>query len=209
MTDRNGVNIKSKIILAAVLIGAALSFLTFLFVQDVSTQLWEQSIHTIMESTKQGCTTLRIQLQEAYEDMEDAAVELGGYSLLQKQEIGEILEHSARSRHGVSLYLPDGTCLPGHGGWDEEAGKQIFGQQGESGIINPHISSVTGVNVFNLYNQVALADGTKAYLVKEYEVDTIVDSFSLSFYDNAGFSYVVNTKGDILIRSPIRAAIKP
>ena len=43
MTDRNGVNIKSKIILAAVLIGAALSFLTFLFVQDVSTQLWEQS----------------------------------------------------------------------------------------------------------------------------------------------------------------------
>ncbi|MCC2879152.1 response regulator [Lachnoclostridium pacaense] len=202
MTDRNGVNIKSKIILAAVLIGAALSFLTFLFVQDVSTQLWEQSIHTIMESTKQGCTTLRIQLQEAYEDMEDAAVELGGYSLLQKQEIGEILEHSARSRHGVSLYLPDGTCLPGHGGWDEEAGKQIFGQQGESGIINPHISSVTGVNVFNLYNQVVLADGTKAYLVKEYEVDTIVDSFSLSFYDNAGFSYVVNTKGDILIRSP-------
>lgn len=152
---------------------------------------------------------MRIQLQEAYEDMRDVAGDLGGYSLQQKQEIGEMLEHSAQSRHGVSLYLPDGTCLSGYGVWDEEAGKQIFGQQRKSGIVNPHISSVTGVNVFNLYIQVLLADGTNAYLVKEYEVDAIVDSFSLSFYDNAGFSYVVNTKGDILIRSPIPEAIRP
>ena len=202
MTDHDGVHMKTKIILAVVCIGAALSFLTVLFVQDVSTQLWEQSIHTIMESTKQGCTTLRIQLQEAYEDMGNVAVDLEGYSLQQKQEIVEILEHSAQSRHGTELYLSDGTCLSGYGVWDQAVGKQIFGQQRKSGIVNPHISSVTGVNVFNLYIQVLLADGTKAYLVKEYEVDTIVDSFSLSFYDNAGFSYVVNTKGDILIRSP-------
>ena len=81
MTDHDGVHMKTKIILAVVCIGAALSFLTVLFVQDVSTQLWEQSIHTIMESTKQGCTTLRIQLQEAYEDMGNVAVDLEGYSL--------------------------------------------------------------------------------------------------------------------------------
>ncbi len=96
MTDHDGVHMKTKIILAVVCIGAALSFLTVLFVQDVSTQLWEQSIHTIMESTKQGCTTLRIQLQEAYEDMGNVAVDLEGYSLQQKQEIVEILEHSAQ-----------------------------------------------------------------------------------------------------------------
>ena len=45
-------------------------------------------------------------------------------------------------------------------------------------------------------------DGTKAYLVKEYEIENIVESFSLSFYNDAGFSYVINTKGDVLIRPP-------
>ena len=136
MTDHDGVHMKTKIILAVVCIGAALSFLTVLFVQDVSTQLWEQSIHTIMESTKQGCTTLRIQLQEAYEDMGNVAVDLEGYSLQQKQEIVEILEPSAQSRHGTELYLSDGTCLSGYGVWDQAVGKQIFGQQRKSGIVN-------------------------------------------------------------------------
>ena len=33
-------------------------------------------------------------------------------------------------------------------------------------------------------------------------MESIIDSFSLSFYNNAGFSYIVNTQGDVLIRSP-------
>lgn len=71
-----------------------------------------------------------------------------------------------------------------------------------SGILDPHISSVTGVNVFELFVRVSLQDGTTGYLVKQYEVESIIDSFSLSFYNNAGFSYIVNTQGDVLIRSP-------
>ena len=50
-----------------------------------------------------------------------------------------------------------------------------------NGIIDPHISSVTGVNVFDLFVGVTLKDGVRGYLVKEYEVDRIVDSFTLSF----------------------------
>lgn len=61
---------------------------------------------------------------------------------------------------------------------------------------------MTGVNVFDLFVRVKLKDGTAGYLIKQYEVESIVDSFSLSFYNNAGFSYVVNTKGNLLIRSP-------
>ena len=50
--------------------------------------------------------------------------------------------------------------------------------------------------------RVELKDGTAGYLVKEYEVDNIADSFSLSFYNDTGFSYVVHKNGDVLIRSP-------
>ena len=69
-------------------------------------------------------------------------------------------------------------------------------------MIDPHISSVTGVNVFNLFVKTVLQDGTSGFLVKEYEVGDIVDTFTLSFYQDAGFSYVINQTGDVLIRSP-------
>ena len=35
-----------------------------------------------------------------------------------------------------------------------------------------------------------------------YNVAAIAGEFSLSFYNNAGFSYIINTGGDVLIRSP-------
>ena len=50
--------------------------------------------------------------------------------------------------------------------------------------------------------KVQLKDGTEGYLLKEYEIKSIVDSFSLSFYNGAGFSYIIDTQGDVLIRPP-------
>lgn len=81
-------------------------------------------------------------------------------------------------------------------------GGRKSGTNKKDGIINPHISSVTGVNVFDLFVRIDLRDGETGFLVKEYEVENIVDSFSLSFYNDAGFSYVINTTGDVLIRPP-------
>ena len=59
----NAWSAKKKMVLAAVLVGAVLSILTLFFVRDVEGQLWEQSVETIMESTQQGCSTLKIQLR--------------------------------------------------------------------------------------------------------------------------------------------------
>ena len=47
-----------------------------------------------------------------------------------------------------------------------------------------------------------LKDGTAGYLLKSYDVGEIVDSFTVSFYHDAGFSYVVDTSGNVLIRPP-------
>ena len=103
---------------------------------------------------------------------------------------------------GVVLYSGDGGRLP-YGAQADEAVARILAEDSRDyGILEPHISSATGVNVFNLFIRLTMADGTAAYLVKEYEVDSIVDSFSISFYQNAGFSYVVDSDGNVLIRPP-------
>ena len=193
---------RKKIALAAVLVGALLCSLTFRFVQGVKTELWEQSVNTIMESTRQGCNTLKVQLSDDYEDMGAAAEYISTFSLDQKEELGGILHNYAQTERGTSLYLPDGTCLPAGRQRDEAAEKALQETDENSGIINPHISSVSGVNVFDLFLKVRMSDGAEAYFLKEYEVDSIIDTFTLSFYNDAGFSYVVNAQGDVLIRAP-------
>ena len=50
---------KRRIVTAAVLLVAALGAMTFLFINAVQDQLWQQSITTILESTQQGRNTLR------------------------------------------------------------------------------------------------------------------------------------------------------
>lgn len=194
--------VKKKIAVAAVITGIILSFLTYFFVQGVKEELWEQSISAIKESTQQGCNTLRVQLQDEYEAMGTITKYLKQYSMAEKKDVQEALDNYARADKGISLYLSDGSCIPSGTEPDKEVRKLLLESDDKYGIIDPHISSSTGVNVFNLYVRVIFKDGTKGYLLKEYEVGNIVSSFSLSFYEDTGFSYVINQKGKVLIRSP-------
>ena len=203
MSDKKGFrSAKKRIFWAAVVVGAVLVVLTSLFIRAVQRQLWEQSIRTIMESTQQGCNTLRVQLKDDYEAMGNVAGYIKNFTMEENEEIDEVLSSFSLVEKGVGLYLPDGTSLPAPIKKDEKADIYLKENTKNTGIIDPHISSVTGVNVFDLFVKMTLKDGAECYLVKEYEVDEIIDSFTLSFYNNAGFSYVVNGKGDVLIRPP-------
>ena len=193
---------KKKITLTALLIAGVLSLFAFLFVQDVSRQLWRQSVNTIRESTRQGLNTLQVQLRREFETIGAMALRLKAVPSTRREVLENDLANYSMLDEGTRLYLEDGTCYPTAEERDEAATDLLFAESRKSGILDPHISSVTGVNVFDLYVRVTFQDGCAGYLVKEYEVEDIVDSFSLSFYDDAGFSYVVDVDGDVLIRPP-------
>lgn len=191
---------KRKVAAAAAVVTAVLAALTGLFLRTVREQLWQQSIRTILESTQQGCLTLQVQLEDEYRMLGRVAVYLSEAG--RAESVDSLLRDYVQVDEGVVLYRNDGERLPYGAQEDETVARFLAGDTGDYGILDPHISSVTGVNVFNLFIRLNLADGTAAYLVKEYEVDSIVDSFSLSFYQNAGFSYVVDSDGNVLIRPP-------
>lgn len=202
MKKKSSVESKKKIAAAAVIVGGILCVLTFLFVRGVKAQLWEQSVNTIAESTKQGCNTLKVQLKEDYETMETVARNIKDIHPEDVDEIREALNGYSQIENDISLYLSDGRCMPETSSADEAVWDHMQNGNQEKGIINPHISSVTGLNVFDLFVKVRLDDETDGWIVKEYQVENIVDSFSLSFYNNAGFSYVIDQQGNVLIRSP-------
>ena len=66
MNKENSGASKGKIAAAAASVGVALAALTCLLLGTVREQLWQQSIRTILESTQQGCLTLRVQLEDEY-----------------------------------------------------------------------------------------------------------------------------------------------
>lgn len=191
---------KFKLAAAAVLVCAILTAITSMFVGAVREQLWQQSIQTILESTQQGRNTLQVQLEEEFYALASLSGSLKRYT--RTEEMDGLLQEYAKIDQGVSLYIDDGTTFPTVTQADEAVAQALAGNEADYGILDPHISSHTGVNVFDLFLRLTIADGRAAYLVKEYEVDSIVDSFSLSFYQNAGFSYVVDADGNVLIRPP-------
>ncbi len=121
---------------------------------------------------------------------------------VQEGELDEFIGGYSAVDTGVRLYLKNGRSYPVNAGIDENAAGQLEKEEERNGIIAPHISSATGVNVFDVFVRVTFRDGIIGYLVKEYEVNQIVDTFTVSFYQDAGFSYVVDKNGNVLIRPP-------
>lgn len=198
----SGGSIKKTIVLAAITVGIILTALSLTFSQAVKDQLWEQSVNTILETTQQGCNTLRVQLSKEFDNMNTVSTYINSLSLEQQDELEELLGDYGKVDESTALYFPDGMCIPSNLEFDQNAAVLLAKTEEERGVIDPHISSVTGMNVFDLFVKVRMLDGTEGFLVKEYEVESIVDSFTVSFYKDSGFSYVVNMSGDVLIRPP-------
>ena len=192
---------RRKILLAALAVAALLSLVTWAFVASVREQLWGQSIETIKESTRQGRDALKIQLRADFQSLGTISRYLRSVSSTEAEAIAQSLRAYGEEGGNASLYRADGTCIPAEQEPDETARELLLKTEAESGILNPHISSVTGVNVFQIFVRTSFADGEAGYLVREYGVQDVADTFSLSFYDAAGFSYIVDQKGEVLLRS--------
>ncbi len=190
-----------KMLLAALMVAALLSLVTYAFVASVQEQLWNQSIETIKESTRQGRDALKIQLQADFQSLGTISRYLRSVPSDEEEIITQSLRAYGETGGNASLYMADGTCLPAEPGPDEAAREMLLKAGRQSGILNPHISSVTGVNVFQIFQRVRLGDGKGGFLLREYEVKDVADTFSLSFYDAAGFSYIVDQHGEVLMRS--------
>ncbi len=70
-----------------------------------------------------------------------------------------------------------------------------------SGVRDPYNGLYSDDIMFGFYECFSFADGARGLLQKSYECNKISQSFSLSFYNDQGFAYLVNDEGDILLRS--------
>jgi len=78
---------------------------------------------------------------------------------------------------------------------------EIYTSLEGSGVRDPFTSIFSGQSKFGLYECFDFSNGHKGLIQKSYDRDKVSETFSLSFYDKQGLAYVVNKRGDILLRS--------
>ena len=110
-----------KMLLAALMVAALLSLVTYAFVASVQEQLWNQSIETIKESTRQGRDALKIQLRADFQSLGTISRYLRSVPSDEEEIITQSLRAYGETGGNASLYMADGTCLPAEPGPDEAA----------------------------------------------------------------------------------------
>ncbi|WP_050698335.1 response regulator [Anaeromassilibacillus senegalensis] len=191
------------VLLAAAFIAGGIFYIT-----GVRDALWTKAVTDILETTTQGRHALDTYLEKdadalrqlsvelAEQDSRDAAAILDELRLHRSEETTYIcVDLDAGSAYSVELK----TGYP----LDEEQ-LELFQSMGEQGIRRPFLDGHTGVWTIGMYKRFTFADGAQGYVQKMQPLSSVADRFSLSFYNDAGFSYVVDRAGNILIRSQHR-----
>lgn len=162
------------------------------FVHGVSDQLWESALRTVVESTHQEANALDSLLETDYQTLE----QLWGALQASQQPWEEMERWYRRVEPDVQLYIR-GVLTPQ---MDRRVTSMLEVTGQDRGLLQTHINSATGLTVFNIFLGGVLPDGREAALVKEYRAKEVAEQFALSFYDDSGFSYLVDRRGVIMAR---------
>lgn len=195
---------KSVFIVLSILSAIGILAASFIFIDGVKSLLWEKSVTDILEVTEQGKHALDTFIDKDYDTLHLFASELSEVESADKDSIQRILnifDDDTTSFYCVNLdtgeSYSDNIDISVV---DEERRQEFLGMQ-PSGIREPFYDGYTGVRSIGVYEQFTFADGTHGLVQKTRSVKSIRDHFTLSFYNNTGFSYIINLDGDVLIRS--------
>ena len=188
--------------LAAVLAGG------IFYVTNVQRALWTKAVTDILEVTAQGRHALDTYIEKDQETLHLLASELetlDGSDGAALEDKLQIFRNDGASY--ICVNLDEGVLYNGHSAQRyalDEAETAGFRAIGGRGMREPFLEGRTGVWTVGSYERFFFADGAEGYVQKAQPRTELADRFSLSFYNDSGFSYVVNRAGDILIRSQHR-----
>lgn len=195
---------KSVFIILSILSAIGILAASFTFIQNVKLLLWDKSVTDILEVTEQGQHALDTFIDKDYDTLHLFAGELSGVDSTDTEAIQRILNvFDDETTSFFCVNLGTGEVYSDTFGDQivNEARRQEFLEMEPNGIREPFYDGYTGVRSIGVYEQFNFADGTHGLVQKTRSVKSIRENFTLSFYNNTGFSYIINLDGEVLIRS--------
>lgn len=189
----------------AVIICAIASVMSYKFLTRMEEAMWHQLVLDLTEVTYQGGHAF-----ETYANQERDSVEriADGLSRISSDdgEVAELLESYALGDglYSVIAFDGDGAIVHLAGQPDVKLNKAeanaLLQTFGDGGITQPYLNYYTGQLTLGHYKKFTFTDGKTAVIRKGQLMDYLRSEFSLSFYNETGFSYITDAQGDILIR---------
>lgn len=196
------------VFLLAILFMAAILLGGGYYLGSVQESLWKKSVTDILEVTAQGSHALDTYIEKDAEMIHWLATELAAEESVDSGAIQEKMRLTdALNSSFICINLDTGmlyTSMLTKGRKLEPEYLQSFQSFEGQNIREPYLDGYTGVWTYGCYETFFFQDGTRGLVQKSQPLTEVSERFSLSFYNNTGFSYVVNQAGEILIRSQHR-----
>ncbi len=205
-------------LLAVVFVTACVVSLYF-YTAKQRKSLWRQLVMNVMEVTEQGGHSFEVYLNEKLEMVGRLEARLSNLKSDDRAEIESILA-SFLSENSIIfcavfdeekdiLYFGDGNEPQeyyaddnklGNEKDEKEAFEEFFANCTEKrGYNEPYCNLVNGLRTLGVYANFDFKDGKKGIVRLGQYTSALKNEFTLTFFDGAGFSYIVNSVGDVII----------
>ena len=189
----------------AVLVCGGASLFGYYYLVRVENSLWNQLILDLTEVTYQGghaFETYASQEEEIVGKLTESMAESNfesdrekALNLFKSYALGDgLFSLVTYDDNGGTIYLSDREEYL----TKEECDYLLKGLDDKG--ISTYLNYYTGQLTLGHYQKFTFADGTKAVLRKGQLMEYLRSEFSLSFYNETGFSYITDLDGNILIR---------
>lgn len=180
------------------------------YILSVQRSLWNESVTDILEVTSQGRHALDIYIEKDMEMLHWLTHELSVKDPNDDQALLSAMQQSNNvSSSHICVNLDTGYLYTDfiEEPFELEADQlENFRSFEDRGIREPFLDGHTGIWTLGYYERFLWPDGSQGFAQRTQPLAEVAERFSLSFYNNTGFSYVVNRTGDILIRSQHRSS---
>jgi len=194
-----------KMILPMLMAALLLSAGVVCYMNSIRQSLWNQAVSEILEVTSQGGHAFEVYIEKDMQILTRAIRALSRKTSWDESLITDTMNIFEDEEVRITVIdLDNGILYADKGNIVEELDEEtldFYEAFGEKGLREPYMDEYTEHRMIGGYQRFTFGDGTRGIVQVMRRVSRVEDEFMLSFYGNAGSSYIVNADGEVLVCS--------
>ncbi len=193
--------VKSSLIL---IILCSVLFSCYFYIRSVQTSLWMQIAKQALEITSEGGYAFETYITVAQDQIHSLANVLSELSTSEKNKILNNINMLGDDVSNFTIVDLDHGYLYSNRLEDrlllDEEELEYYRSFSGKGVRENYLNIYDGHNTIGVYECFTFYDGTRGLVQKGRRVSELSQIFSISFFNETGFSYITNQDGDVMIR---------
>ncbi len=173
------------------------------YIRSMRQSLWTQSVADALEVTGQGAHAFEVYIRQGFAMLEGRANNFAQYESSDEAAIENKLDLYEEGDPTFVVIDITNQMLYFNSAERTELSEEdaaAYLELPERGILAPYLSEYTGQQMFGYFERFTFADGAEGIVRKSYLLSRVAEEFSLSFFDDSGFSYIIDGDGNIVLR---------